>query len=124
MSWLDVTEWPELDFQYDGNRNTRWPVNLFIFILMLLKLTVPQLVKHLPASHGTGSFTKPPSAKWIQSGPFHFVSTRLILILYSHLCLCPPSSLVPSGFTPKPSVYFCPLYALHVPPILSSVIYL
>jgi hypothetical protein len=65
MSWLDVTEWPALDCQCDGNRNRH--VNLLMFLLMLLKLTVPHLVKQLPASHGTGRITTPPSAKWIRS---------------------------------------------------------
>jgi hypothetical protein len=58
MSWLGVTEWPELHFQCYGNRNR--PINLVLFIVMLVKLTVPQLVKQLPASHGTGRLTATP----------------------------------------------------------------
>lgn len=76
MSWLGVTVWPALDCKCDGNRYR--PINILLFILMLLKLTVPQLVKQLPAYHGNGRFTTPPSAKWIQSRSFHLVSTRLI----------------------------------------------
>lgn len=112
MSWLDVTEWPALDCQCDGNRNRS--INLLLFILMLLKLTVPHLVKQLPASHVTGRFTTPPSAKWIQSRSFHLISARLILILYYHLCLCLPSSIVPSGSHQSPLCIFL-LYTRYIP---------
>jgi hypothetical protein len=80
MSWLDVTERPELDFQCDGNRNR--PINLLIFILMLLMLAVPQLVKQLPASHGTGRFTTPPSANGFSPGLsiiFYKINFNIIL---------------------------------------------
>jgi len=112
MSWSDVTEWPALDCQCDGIRNR--PLNLLLSILMLLKLTVPHLVKQLPAYHGTGRFTTPPSAKWIQSRSFHLVSTRLTLILYYHLRLCLPSSIVPSGSHQSPLCIFL-LYTGYIP---------
>jgi len=99
MSWLDVTEWPELDFQCDGNRNR--PINPLIFILLLLKLTVPQLVKQLLETHGTGKFTTPPSARWIQSRSVSskqshsfLVHTKALYVFFSFIRATCPAHLV------------------------------
>jgi hypothetical protein len=74
------------------------------------KLTDPHLVKKLPAFYGTWRsitiFTRACNlslswARSIQSMFLHPTSYRFILILYSHLCLCLPSGLFPSGSPPK-----------------------
>ena len=79
-----------------------------------------QLVKKFPAFHGTRRFitaltsVRHLSLSWarpIQSVYPHSTSWRSILILSTHLRLCLPSSLFPSGFptkslyTPSPHPY-------------------
>jgi hypothetical protein len=53
---------------------------------------------------------------WIQSTPSYPISSRFLLILSSHLCLCIMSGLFPSGFATKYHAHFksllCVLYAL------------
>ena len=95
--------------------------------VLLEKLTGLQLVKKFPAFHGTRRFitaltsVRHPSLSWaspIQSIYPHPTSWRSILILSTHLRLCLPSGLLPSGFptktlyTPSPHPY-----ASHVLPI-------
>ena len=78
-------------------------------ILLLEKLTVLQLVKKFPAFHGTRRFITAHtsvhhlSLSWaspIQSIYPHRTSWRSILILSTHLHLCLPSGLFPSGRPP------------------------
>ena len=91
------------------------------------KLTGLQLVKKFPAFHGTRKFitaltsVRPLSLSWaspIQSIYPHPTSCRSVLILSTHLSLCLPSGLFPSGFpsktlyTPSPHPY-----APHAQPI-------
>ena len=88
--------------------------------VLLEKLTGFQLVKKLPAFHGTRRFisaltsVRHLSLSWaspIQSTYPHPTSWRSILILYTHLRLGLPSGLFPSGFptknlyTPSPHPY-------------------
>ena len=96
--------------------------------VFLAKLTGLQLVKKLPAFHGTRRFitaltsVRQLSLSWaspIQSIYPHPTSWRSVLILSTHLCLGLPSGLLPSGFptktlyTPSPHPY-----APHAQPIL------
>ena len=78
--------------------------------VLLEKLTGLQLVKKLPAFHGTQRFIaaltsfRHPSLSWaspIQSIYPHPTSWRSVLILTTHLCLGLPSGLFPSGFPTK-----------------------
>ena len=95
--------------------------------VLLEKLTGLQLVKKFSAFHGTRRFitaltnVRHLSLSWanpIQSIYLHPISWRSILILSTHLCLCLPSGLLPSGFptktlyTPSPHPY-----APHAQPI-------
>ena len=75
--------------------------------VLLEKLTGLQLVKKFPAFYGTRSFitaltsVRHLSLSWaspIQSTYSHPTSWRSILILSTHLRLCLPSDLFPSGF--------------------------
>ena len=87
--------------------------NLLIYLLtpwcrvVLEKLTGLQLVKKLPAFHGTQRFitaltsVRHLSLSWaspIQSIYTHPTSWRSVLILSAHLRLGLPSGLLPSGF--------------------------
>ena len=78
--------------------------------VLLEKLTGLQLVKKLPAFHGTQRFitaltsVRHLSLSWaspIQSIYTHPTSWRSILILFAHLRLGLPSGLFPSGFPTK-----------------------
>jgi hypothetical protein len=93
----------------------------------LEKLTGLQLVKNFPTFYGTWRFITTftsahhLSLSWatsIQSITPHPTYWRFILILSSHLCLGLPSSLIPSGFPPKPCTRLSPPpYMLNAPPI-------
>ena len=89
--------------------------------VLLETLTGLQLVKKFPAFHGTRRFitaltsVRHLSLSWaspIQSTYTHHTSWRSILILSTHLCLCLPSDLLPSGFYLLGCLYCC-MY--HVP---------
>ena len=78
--------------------------------VLLEKLTDLQLVKKFPAFHGTRGFitaltsVRQLSLSWtspIQSLYTHPTSWRSVLILSTHLRLCLPSDLLPSGFPTK-----------------------
>ena len=78
--------------------------------VLLEKLTGLQLVKQFPAFHGTRRFitaltsVRHLSLAWaspIQSIYTHPTSWRSILILSTHLRLCLPAGLFPSGFPTK-----------------------
>ena len=91
------------------------------------KLTGLQLVKKLPAFHGTRRFitaltsVRHLSLSWashIQSIYPHHTSWRSILILSNHLRLGLPSGLLPSGFPTKTLYTLSPHpYAPHAQPI-------
>ena len=119
---------------------TKNPVNIFCYQITptsylltpwcrvrLEKLTGLQLVKKFPAFHGTRRFITALtsvchlSLSWARPIQYiypHPTSWRSILILSTHLCLCLPSGLLPSGFltktlyTPSPHPY-----APHAQPI-------
>ena len=92
--------------------------------VLLEKLTGLQLVKKFPGFHGTRRFitaltsVRHLSLSWanpIQSTYPHPTSWRSILILSTHLRLCLPSGLLPSGFPTRP--YTPPLlpHTRHIP---------
>ena len=99
--------------------------------VLLEQLTVLQLVKKFPAFHGTRRFitaltsVRHLSVSWtspIQSMYPDPTSWRSILILYTHLSLCLPSGLFPSGF-PTETLYTtlsspiratCPTHLIHL----------
>ena len=97
--------------------------------VLLEKLTGLQIVKKFPAFHRTRGFitaftsVRHLSLSWaspIQSIYPHSTSCRSILIFSTHLCLCLPSGLLPSGFPTKtlytplssPIRATCPAYKL------------
>ena len=106
-----------------------WFVNLLTpwCRVLLEKLTRLQLVKKLPAFHGTRRFitaltsVRHLSLSWaspIQSIYPHTTSWRSILILSTHLRLGLPNGLLPSSFPTK--ILYTPSphpYAPHVQPI-------
>ena len=86
------------------------PHPFYSFRVLLEKLTVLQLVKKIPAFHGTRRFITAPtsvrhlSLSWaspIQSIYPHPTSWRAILILSTHLRLGLPGGLLPSRFLTK-----------------------
>jgi hypothetical protein len=94
--------------------------------VLIEKLMGTQLVKRFSAFYGTQrfitAFTSPrhPPLSWassIQSIPLHLTSWKYILLLPSHLHLCLPSCLFPSGFpTAKNLVYNSRLpYTCYIP---------
>ena len=108
-------------------------LKLVVFLLtpwcrvLLEKLTGVQLVKKFPAFHGTRRFITALTsvrhlslsyASPIQSIYPHPTSWRSIQILFTHLSLCLPIGLLPSGFptktlyTPSPHPY-APHAQLH-----------
>ena len=92
--------------------------------VLLEKLTGLQLVKKFPAFHGTRRFitaltsVRHLSLSWassLQSIYTHPTSWRSILILSTHLRLCLPSGIFPSGF-PTKTLYtpvFSPIRATY-----------
>ena len=109
--------------------------------VLLEKLTGLQLVKKIPAFHGTGRFitaltsVRHPSLSWaspIQSIYPHPTSWRSILILSTPLLLGLPSGLLPSVFptktlyTPSPHPYAPhaqPITLFHMPTTNISIHY-
>ena len=95
--------------------------------VLLEKLTGLQLVKKFPTFHGTRRFitalTSVPHLSLSWANPIQFIyphptSWRSILILSTHLCLCLPIGLFPSGFPTK--ILYTPSphpYAPHAQPI-------
>ena len=89
--------------------------------MLLEKLTGSQPVKKFPTFYGTRRFitaftsARHLSLSWassIQYMPLHPSSWRSILMLSSHLCLCLPSGLFPSGF-PTKTLYTPLLFPIH-----------
>ena len=79
---------------------------LFFFSFWVIpeKLTGPQLVKKIPAFHGTRRYITAPVPILSQINllyALHPTSWKSILILSSHLCLGLPIGLFPSGFLTK-----------------------
>ena len=92
--------------------------------VLLEKLTGLQLVKKLPAFHGTRRFitaltsVRHLSLSWaspIQSIYTHSTSWRSVLILSAHLRLGVPSGLLPSGFPTKTPYTPSPPQTRHMP---------
>ena len=97
--------------------------------ILLEKLMCPQLVKKFSACFGTGRFITAsttarhlslPRVRRIQSIP-HATSWTYILILSSHLRLCFPSGLFPSGFLIK--ILYAPILC-HIHHTQSACLFL
>ena len=96
-------------------------------IVLFEKLIFPQSLRKFPAFCGIRWLinrvhsTQPLVPLFNQINPVHFLPSyffRSIIISPSHLCLCIPVGLLPSGFPTKTCMHFSSVpRALHAPPI-------